>query len=135
MFVGDWGGGSHNPPTGEHIFCLIQTCVYFPHVDALMHDSDMIDVSIIHTLSLNIFPSLCSSLLLCFSLLPSDFSFCFGKGAFSNIPEEKQRTCIQLYSDVNNTNLCFRTTTSYDRMEGPGLQNGLLVLMNLCAKQ
>jgi len=39
----------HNPPTGELIFCLIQTCVYFPHARALMRGGDMIEVSIIHT--------------------------------------------------------------------------------------
>lgn len=65
-----------------------------------------------HTLPQSIFHPICSSLLLCFLLLPSDFSFCSGKGADSNIPEEKQKTCVKLYSDVNKTNLCFRTTTS-----------------------
>jgi len=44
-------------------------------------------------------------------------------------------TCFKVYFDVNNTNLCFRTTTSYDGMEGPALQNIQLVQMNLCAKQ
>lgn len=42
---------SHNPPTSELIFCLLQTyvyCVYCPHVHAIMHDSNMIEVSIIH---------------------------------------------------------------------------------------
>lgn len=40
---------SHNPPTGELIFCLILTYVYTPHVHALMRESNMIEVSIIHT--------------------------------------------------------------------------------------
>lgn len=84
-----------------------------------------------HTLSLNLFPTLCSSLLLCFSL-PSIFFFMFWRRCSFN---QKLRTCFKMYFDVNNTNLCFRTTTSYDGMEGPALQNIQLVHMNLCAKQ
>lgn len=131
-------GFIHNPPTGELIFCLIQTCVYFPHAHALMRDGNMIEVSIIHTHSPSTYFQ--PYVLLCCSVshyCPQIFFFfsCSGEGAVSNSPEEKQRMCFKVYFDVNNTNLCFRTTTSYDGREGPALQNIQLVRMNLCAKQ
>lgn len=119
-----WGGFIHNPPTGELIFCLIQTCVYFPHANALMRDGDMIKVSIIHTHSPSTYFQ--PYVLLCCSIshyCPQFLSLCSGEGAVSNSPEEKQRMCFKVYFDVNNTNLCFRTTTSYDGMERPALQN------------
>lgn len=111
--------------------------VYTPHVHALMRDSNMIEVSIIHTHSPSTYFLL--YVLLCCSVShysPQLIFFCISKGEVSeNSPEEKQKNCTKLYSAVNNMNFCFRTTTFYDRLEGPGIQEGPIVDMILYAKE
>lgn len=51
-----------------------------------------------------------------------------------NSPKEKQWKCVKLYSAVNNMNLCFGTTTFYDRIKGPAIQDGPVVDMILYVK-